>query len=145
MRAAILGSGACTPPPRCPSSAVIFRSNIPWTRGMTVDLRRCVAWKSAQPSRRPWRRSPPGSPPSASPCPAPSQSAPTGAASPAAAATPTPRRTDAELADYQPLFDNARKLRGLLAELQDLTLAIVEAPPAATRGSQLARTPTGSG
>jgi hypothetical protein len=59
--------------------------------------------------------------------------------------TVTRRLTDAELADYQPLFDNARKLRGLLAELQDLTLAIVEAPPAATRGSQLARTPTGSG
>ena len=59
--------------------------------------------------------------------------------------TVTRRLTDAELDDYQPLFDNARKLRGLLAELQDLTLAIVEAPPAATRGSQLARTPTGSG
>jgi hypothetical protein len=59
--------------------------------------------------------------------------------------TVTRRLTDAELADYQPLFDNARKLRGLLAELQDLTVAIVEAPPAATRGSQLARTPTGSG
>jgi hypothetical protein len=45
--------------------------------------------------------------------------------------TVTRRLTDAELADYQPLFDNARKLRALLAELQDLTLAIIEAPPAA--------------
>jgi hypothetical protein len=31
-----------------------------------------------------------------------------------------------ELAEYQPLFDNARKLRALLAELQDLTLQIIE-------------------
>ncbi len=37
--------------------------------------------------------------------------------------------TEAELADYQPLFENARKLRALLAELQHLTLAIVEAVP----------------
>ena len=37
-----------------------------------------------------------------------------------------PRLTPAELADYQPLFDNARKLRALLAELQDLTLEIFE-------------------
>ena len=33
----------------------------------------------------------------------------------------------AELADWQPLFDNAKRLRVLLADLQDLTLAIVEA------------------
>ena len=32
----------------------------------------------------------------------------------------------AELAEYQPLFDNAKKLRALLAELQDLTLEIIE-------------------
>jgi hypothetical protein len=37
----------------------------------------------------------------------------------------TRRLTDTELAAYQPLFDNARKLRTLLAELQDLTLEIV--------------------
>jgi hypothetical protein len=36
----------------------------------------------------------------------------------------TRRLTDAELAEYQPLFDNARKLRALLSELQDLTLEI---------------------
>ena len=41
--------------------------------------------------------------------------------------TVTRRLTDAELAEYQPLFDNARKLRALLAELQDLTLEIIEA------------------
>src|SRR5260370_22054663 len=40
--------------------------------------------------------------------------------------TITRRLTDAELADWQPLFDNAKRLRALLADLQDLTLAIVE-------------------
>ncbi len=44
--------------------------------------------------------------------------------------TLTRRLTDAELADWQPLFDNARKIRALLAELQELTLGIVEASPA---------------
>ena len=45
--------------------------------------------------------------------------------------TVTRRLTPRELAEYQPLFDNARKLRVLLAELQDLTLQIIEAgsPP----------------
>jgi hypothetical protein len=38
--------------------------------------------------------------------------------------TVTRRLTPAELAEYQPLFDNAKKLRALLAELQDLTLEI---------------------
>jgi hypothetical protein len=41
--------------------------------------------------------------------------------------TVTRRLTQAELADWQPLFDNAKRLRTLLADLQDLTLAIVEA------------------
>ena len=41
--------------------------------------------------------------------------------------TVTRRLTPAELAEYQPLFDNAKKLRSLLSELQDLTLEIVEA------------------
>ena len=41
--------------------------------------------------------------------------------------TVTRRLTPAELADYQPLFDNAKKLRALLTELQDLTLEIIEA------------------
>ena len=40
--------------------------------------------------------------------------------------TITRRLTPAELADYQPLFDNAKKLRTLLTELQDLTLEIIE-------------------
>jgi hypothetical protein len=41
--------------------------------------------------------------------------------------TITRRLTPAQLAAWQPLFDNAKKLRALLAELQELTLAIVEA------------------
>ena len=39
--------------------------------------------------------------------------------------TVTRRLTPAELADYQPLFDNAKKIRALLTELQDLTLQII--------------------
>jgi hypothetical protein len=39
--------------------------------------------------------------------------------------TITRRLTPRELAEYRPLFDNARKLRALLTELQDLTLEIV--------------------
>ena len=46
--------------------------------------------------------------------------------------TVTRTLTDDELAAYQPLFDNAKKLRALLAELQQLTLEVVDqhAPPA---------------
>jgi hypothetical protein len=40
--------------------------------------------------------------------------------------TITRRLTPDELAEYQPLFDNAKKLRTLLADLQDLTLQIIE-------------------
>ena len=40
--------------------------------------------------------------------------------------TVTRRLTPAELAEYQPLFDNAKKLRALVNELQDLTLEIIE-------------------
>ena len=48
--------------------------------------------------------------------------------------TVTRRLTQAELTDYQPLFDNARKLRTLLAELQAVTLAMVEAASDSTAG-----------
>lgn len=41
--------------------------------------------------------------------------------------TVTRRLTDTELAAYQPLFDNAKRLRTLVAELQALTLEAVEA------------------
>ncbi|MCA1671440.1 MAG: hypothetical protein LC799_04305 [Actinobacteria bacterium] len=40
--------------------------------------------------------------------------------------TVTRMLTDDELADYQPLFDNARKLRALVSELQELTVELVE-------------------
>ena len=40
--------------------------------------------------------------------------------------TITRRLNPAELAEYQPLFDNAKKLRTLLSELQDLTLQVIE-------------------
>jgi len=42
-------------------------------------------------------------------------------------ADPTRRLTPRQLAEYQPLFDTAKKLRALLSELQDLTLEIIEA------------------
>ena len=38
-----------------------------------------------------------------------------------------PAHPATQLTAWQPLFDNARKLRALLAELQDLTLQIIEA------------------
>jgi hypothetical protein len=41
--------------------------------------------------------------------------------------TVTRRLTQDELADWQPLFDNAKKIRALLAELHELTLEITGA------------------
>jgi hypothetical protein len=43
--------------------------------------------------------------------------------------TVTRRLTQAELTAWQPLFDNAKKIRALLAELQDLTLQITGTSP----------------
>jgi hypothetical protein len=43
--------------------------------------------------------------------------------------TVTRRLTQAELTAWQPLFDNAKKIRALLAELQDLTLGIIDTIP----------------
>src|SRR5579859_2419934 len=37
--------------------------------------------------------------------------------------------TDGQLADYRPWFDNHRRLRELIAELEELSLAIAEADP----------------
>ena len=37
--------------------------------------------------------------------------------------------TDGQLADYRPWFDNHRRLRELIAELEALSLAIAEADP----------------
>ena len=48
--------------------------------------------------------------------------------------TVTRRLTDDQLADWQPLFDNAKKMRTLLAELHELPLAIVDPGPAAKPG-----------
>ena len=41
--------------------------------------------------------------------------------------TVTRRLTAEQLADWQPLFDNARKIRALIAELQELTLQAIGA------------------
>ena len=43
--------------------------------------------------------------------------------------TATRRLTQAELTAWQPLFDNAKKIRALLAELQDLTLEVTGTSP----------------
>ena len=40
--------------------------------------------------------------------------------------TVTRRLTAEQLSDWQPLFDNARKLRALLAQIQELTVQIVD-------------------
>jgi hypothetical protein len=48
--------------------------------------------------------------------------------------TVTRRLAGDQLAAWQPLFDNARKMRALLAELQELTLAIVDPGPAGKPG-----------
>jgi hypothetical protein len=50
--------------------------------------------------------------------------------------TITRRLTPRELAEYQPLFDNAKKLRALLGELQDLTLQIIEADSPRQQGPE---------
>jgi hypothetical protein len=47
--------------------------------------------------------------------------------------TVTHMLSDDKLAEYQPLFDNARKLRDLVNELQDLTLELVEEADGAQR------------
>jgi hypothetical protein len=43
--------------------------------------------------------------------------------------TVTRRLTNDQLAAWQPLFDNAKKIRALLAELHELTLGIVDTGP----------------
>jgi hypothetical protein len=51
--------------------------------------------------------------------------------------------TDDQLADYQPWFDNHRRLRELITELETLSLAIAEADPRWTRRPRPARDGTG--
>jgi hypothetical protein len=43
--------------------------------------------------------------------------------------TVTRRLTVEQLAAWQPLFDNARKMRELLSQIQELTLAIIDGSP----------------
>ncbi len=43
--------------------------------------------------------------------------------------TVTRRLTSAELEAWQPLFDNARTIRALVAELHEFTLQIIQASP----------------
>jgi len=43
--------------------------------------------------------------------------------------TVTRRLTDAELEAWQPMFDNARIIRALIAELHELTLQIIQDSP----------------
>ncbi len=45
---------------------------------------------------------------------------------------------------WQPLFDNAKKIRALLAELQDLTLEIIEASPDQNNDAQTGQNPVGA-
>jgi len=47
--------------------------------------------------------------------------------------TVTRMLTDEEVADYQPLFDNARKLRELMNKLHELSLGLVEPANAGSR------------
>jgi len=103
----------------------------------------CRPPRLSKPAPRPSPpRSPPASPTSASPCPAPW---PTGCrchADPPQrhgpyhqwtrkknGKTATRILTDEQLADYGPWFDNHRRLRELIAELEQLSLGIAEADP----------------
>ncbi len=57
--------------------------------------------------------------------------------------------SDEELAEYQPLFDNARKVRELVNQLQELTMELVEeadrnSPTKATKSSPKAASRTRS-
>ena len=49
------------------------------------------------------------------------------------AKTQTRMLNDEELARYQPMFDNARKIRDLVSELHDLSLELVEKDTAAKK------------
>jgi len=54
--------------------------------------------------------------------------------------TVTRMLNDDEVANYQPMFDNARKIRDLVSQLHDLSLELVE--PAAASAKAKAPTPT---
>lgn len=50
--------------------------------------------------------------------------------------TVTRRLNDEELATYQPLFDNAKRLRALMAELHELTLELLDQRSPSARSPQ---------
>jgi hypothetical protein len=50
--------------------------------------------------------------------------------------------TDDQLADYGPWFDNHKRLRELIAELEELSLAIAENDPAGTASQPRTPAPT---
>jgi hypothetical protein len=54
--------------------------------------------------------------------------------------TVTRMLNDEELVNYQPMFDNARKIRDLVSQLHDLSLELVK--PAAANSKPKASTPT---
>lgn len=49
--------------------------------------------------------------------------------------------TEEELADYQELFDNARRLRDLMSQLQELTLQLVEEADGGSRAKAVKKSP----
>lgn len=57
------------------------------------------------------------------------------------AKTVTRMLSEEEVADYGPLFENSRKLRALVAELQELSLGLVE-PPRDRSRSQAKKAPS---
>lgn len=56
--------------------------------------------------------------------------------------TVTRRLTDDELAAYEPFFDNAKKLRALMAELQELTLELLDQDPPSARSGRATKSAT---
>ena len=58
--------------------------------------------------------------------------------------TVTRMLNDEEVAEYQPMFDNARKIRDLVTELQELSLELIE-PARSSSTPQAPKAPSASG
>ena len=58
--------------------------------------------------------------------------------------TVTRMLNDEEVAEYQPLFDNARKIRDLVTELQELSLELIE-PARSSSTPQATKAPSAGG
>lgn len=56
--------------------------------------------------------------------------------------TVTRKLTDDELTAFEPLFDNAKKLRALMAELQELTLKLLDQDTPSARSGRPAKSAT---